>query len=246
MATAIAVLVNGATGKMGKEIMKTFGQDTEFTVVGGIDKDDNLAKAIEHTKAKIVIDFTAASVGFQNASIIINAGAHPVIGTTGFLPDQIDELKKRCARQKLGGIIAPNFSISAVLVMQFAKQAAKYFPHAEIIEMHHNTKEESPSGTAIKTADCIIEGRGNPGEKIKKSREIIPHARGANYHDIAIHSVRLPGFVAHEAVIFGGQGELLTLRQDSMHRECFMAGIKLACKKVVGIHELVYGLENFL
>lgn len=241
----IAVLINGAQGKMGKEIVKTFSQDKEFAVVGATDKGDDLGAVIEETKAKVVIDFTAASVGFQNASIIINAGAHPVIGTTGFLADQVEELQKRCARQKLGGVIAPNFSIGAILMMRFSEQAAKYYPNAEIIEMHHNTKEEAPSGTAIRTADLIAHARKET-HPLKKYKEVVPHARGANHEDVAIHSVRLPGFVAHQMVIFGGRGELLTLRHDSLHRECFMPGIKLACKKAVELKELVYGLENLL
>ncbi len=242
---SIPVLINGAKGKMGKEIVKTFRKDPEFRVVGTTDRDDDLAKAIAGLKAKVVIDFTASSVGFQNASIIIQSGAHPVIGTTGFLPDQVDELKKRCTKQKLGGIIAPNFSIGAVLLMQFCKEAAKHFPHSEIIEMHHTTKEESPSGTAMRTAELISQGRKEV-LPLKKYREIAAHARGANHKEIAIHSVRLPGLVAHELVMFGGRGETLSLRHDTLHRECFMPGIKLACKKVLELNELVYGLENIL
>lgn len=242
---SIPILINGAKGKMGKEIIKTFRQDDEFNVVGSTDREDDLAKAIAASKAKVVIDFTASSVGFQNASIIIQSGAHPVIGTTGFLPDQIDELKKRCAKQKLGGIIAPNFSIGAVLLMQFSKEAAKHFSHVEIMEMHHTTKEESPSGTSIRTADLIAEGRRET-HTLKKYREIVPHARGANHKEIPIHSVRLPGLVAHELVMFGGRGETLSLRHDSIHRECFMPGIKLACKKVLELKELLFGLENIL
>jgi len=242
---SIPILINGAKGKMGKEIVKSFRQDPEFKLVGTTDREDDLAKAIGASKAKVVIDFTASSVGFQNASIIIQAGAHPVIGTTGFLSDQIDELKKRCSKQKLGGIIAPNFSIGAVLLMQFSKEAAKHFPHAEIIEMHHTTKEESPSGTAMLTADLISQGRQET-HPLKKYREISPHARGANHKEIAIHSVRLPGLVAHELVMFGGRGETLSLRHDTLHRECFMPGIKLACKKVLDLKQLVYGLENLL
>lgn len=241
----IPVLVNGAQGKMGKEIVKMLTQDKEFSVVATTDKQDDLAAAITSSKAKIVIDFTAASSGFQNASIIINSGAHPVIGTTGFLADQVEELQKRCNKKKLGGIIAPNFSIAAVLMMQFAQKASQFFPHTEIIEMHHNTKEETPSGTAARTAELIAHARKET-HPLKKYKEIIPHARGANHHEIPIHSVRLPGLVAHQAVIFGGRGESLTIKHDALHRESFMPGIKLACKKVLELDHLVYGLENLL
>ncbi len=241
----IRVIVNGADGKMGRETVKAVERDEELELVGKTEGRDDLAKIIAETKANVVVDFTVASAGFNNASIIIGAGAHPVIGTTGFLPEQIQELQKRCAKQKLGGIIAPNFSISAVLMMRFAKQAAQYYSHAEIIEMHHTGKEDSPSGTAIKTAEMIVAGRKEL-IPIKKSRETIPHARGANFEEVAIHSVRLPGLVAHQAVIFGGRGETLTIKHDTLHRECYMPGVRLACKKVMEIDHLVYGLDNFL
>lgn len=241
----IRVIVNGAEGKMGRETVKAVERDKELVLVGKTGLHDDLAKVIEQSKADVVIDFTVASAGFNNASIIIASGAHPVIGTTGFLPDQIQELQKRCTKQKLGGIIAPNFSIGAVLMMRFAQQAAQYYSHAEIIEMHHTGKEDSPSGTAIKTAQMISGGRSEL-IAIKKTRETIPHARGANYEEVAIHSVRLPGLVAHQAVLFGGRGETLTIRHDSIHRECYMPGVRLACKKVMEIDHLVYGLDNFL
>ncbi len=241
----IRVIVNGADGKMGRETVKAVERDEELKLVAKTGLRDDLAHVIAQTKANVVIDFTTASAGFTNASIIIAAGAHPVIGTTGFLPDQIQELQKRCAKQKLGGIIAPNFSIGAILMMRFAKQAAHYYSHVEIIEMHHTGKEDSPSGTAIKTAEMIVAGRKEL-IPIKKSRETFPHARGANFEEIAIHSVRLPGLVAHQAVLFGGRGETLTIRHDSIHRESYMAGVKLSCKKVMEIDHLVYGLDNFL
>jgi 4-hydroxy-tetrahydrodipicolinate reductase len=241
----IPILINGSEGKMGKEIVKTFSHDKEFQVVGETDKEDDLSAAIGKSKAKIVIDFTTASSGFQNASLIISAGAHPVIGTTGFLPDQIEELKKRCTKQKLGGIIAPNFSIGAILMMRFSEKAAEYFPQGEIIEMHHNTKEEAPSGTAIRTADLMVAARKD-SITLKKYKEIVPHSRGGNHKEVAIHSVRLPGLVAHQTVMFGGKGETLTIRHDSLHRESFMPGIKFACKKVLELKELIFGLENLL
>lgn len=241
----IKVIVNGAEGKMGQETVKAIQHDETFELVGATTKIDDLTAIIVKTNAQVVVDFTVSSVAFTNASIIINAGAHPVIGTSGFLPEQITELKKRCLQKKLGGIIAPNFSIGAVLMMQFAKQAAKYYPHAEIIEMHHQTKEDSPSGTAIRTAELIAANRSeHPNHK--KYHETIPGARGALLEDIPIHAVRLPGMIAHQMVVFGGKGEILTIREDTLHRECFMPGVKLACKKVLEIKELVYGLEHFL
>ena len=241
----IRVLINGAAGKMGKEVVKMLEHDNEFTIVGKTTQEDHLADAIHQSQAKVVIDFTAASVGFQNASIIINTGAHPVIGTSGFLPSQIEELQKRCAKKKLGGIIAPNFSIGAILLMRFAQQAVQYYPHVEIIEMHHSTKEETPSGTAMRSAELITQARKTP-HSLKKYKDILPNARGAAYQDIPIHSIRLPGLVAHQTIMFGGRGEALTLKHDSLHRESFMPGVKLACKKVLELTTLVYGLESFV
>lgn len=242
---SIRIIVNGADGKMGRETVKMIERDEELELVGTTGRKDDLAAEIANKQAQIVIDFTTASAGFNNASMVINAGAHPVIGTTGFLPDQISELQKRCAKKKLGGIIAPNFSIAAVLMMRFSQQVAHYYNHAEIIEMHHIGKEESPSGTSIRTAQMIAQGRKEI-IPLKKTREIVPGARGANYEEIPIHSVRLPGLVAHQAVMFGGRGETLTIRHDSLHRESFMPGVKMACKKVLTLDHLIYGLENIM
>jgi len=241
----IQVLVNGAHGRMGQEVVKAIENDTALQLAGTADKDDNLAAAIQSTKAQVVVDFTLASVGFDHANAIIDAGAHPVIGTTGFLPEHIETLQKRCAEKKLGGIIAPNFCIGVVLMMQYAKAAARYFPNAEIIELHHDGKEESPSGTAIRTAEMINEGREHAPNQ-HKDKAVIKGARGATHQDVHIHSIRLPGLLAHQEVIFGNTGETLTIRQDTLHRESFMPGVCLACKKVTGLDELVYGLEHIL
>jgi 4-hydroxy-tetrahydrodipicolinate reductase len=234
---------------MGREVVKAIQQDSAFKLVGCVDNTlgkSSLIDEIKTSQAKIVVDFTTATAAFKNAKIIIESGAHPVIGTTGFLPDQIEELKNDCAKKKLGGVIAPNFSISAVLMMQFAAQAAKHFSHAEIIEMHHQAKEDSPSGTAMLTAELIAAKRNNNKTTPKTTRETIPGARGASHLDIPIHAVRLPGMVAHQMVMFGGHGETLTLRSDTINRECYMPGVLLACKKVVNLSHLVYGLENLL
>lgn len=241
----IRVIVNGADGKMGHETVKTIERDDELELVAATGRKDDLAAVIAKTQAEVVVDFTTASAGFINASIIIGAGAHPVIGTSGFLPDQIQELQKRCAKKNLGGIIAPNFSVGAVLMMRFAQQAAQYYSHAEIIEMHHIGKEDSPSGTSIRTAQLIAQARKELSP-IRKTRETVPGARGANYEEIPIHSIRLPGLVAHQAIMFGGRGETLTLRHDSLHRESFMPGVRMACRKVLTLDHLVYGLENIL
>lgn len=241
----ITVLINGANGKMGQQTSKALSESNQFKIVGQTGRNDDLAKEIKTSNANVVVDFTTAAVAYQNAKIIIEAGARPVIGTTGFMSEQIQELSQLCQQKKLGAIIAPNFSIGAVLMMQYSREIAKHFPHVEIIELHHDQKADAPSGTAIKTAEMIAEVRTNVAAKVIE-KELIPGARGGKKHNVHIHSIRLPGLVAHQEVIFGGVGETLTLRHDTISREAFMPGVLLACKKVLELDHLVYGLEHIL
>ncbi len=241
----IKVLVNGAKGRMGQEVVAAIQADEELELAGETDVGDNLAQAIKQSKAKVVVDFTTASAGLTNAAAIIESGAHPVIGTSGFREEQVQELQTKAKARELGGLIAPNFAIGAVLMMKFAREAAKYLPNVEIIELHHDGKADSPSGTALRTAEMMAQARAKTPSSIKESF-IIPGARGAELTGIHIHSIRLPGLVAHQQVIFGGLAQTLTIQHDSIHRKSFMPGVVLACKKVVGIKELVYGLENLL
>lgn len=241
----LRVIVNGATGKMGQEVVKAIEKEQDLEIVAKLDHGDNLSKTIAAKDANIVVDFTSAQVAYQNCETIIESGAHPVIGTTGFTPEQIKILQERCKQKQLGGIIAPNFALGALLLMQCAKEVVKYFPHVEIIELHHDGKVDAPSGTAIKTAEVISSVREKPENKTKE-HEVIPGARGGKKNDITIHSVRLPGLVAHEEVIFGDVGQTLTLRHDTYHREAFMPGVILACRKVTELKELIYGLEHIL
>lgn len=241
----IRVLVNGASGRMGQATVNAITHDPDLTLVGQSSSRDDLAADIKNSKADVVVDFTTADVALKNAQIIIAARAHPVIGTTGLLAEQVKTLQAECQKLKLGGIIAPNFSLGAVLLMKHAQEIAKYFPHVEIIEMHHDGKLDSPSGTALYTAEMIAKARQHT-PAAKQMRETIPGGRGATHHNIPIHAVRLPGLVAHEQVIFGGTGETLTLKHDSIDRQSFMPGVCLACKKVPTLDKLVYGLENIL
>lgn len=243
----IRILVNGATGKMGQQVVKTIaGFPSDFTLVGATGKTDDLASEIKKTQPQVVIDFTNASVVYQNIQTIIDAGAHPVIGTTGLVKDRVVEFQKQCEKRKLGGIIAPNFSIGAVLMMRYAQEMVKYFPDVEIIEMHHSGKLDSPSGTAIRTAELLATARMNSPFKPEQIHETLPGARGATLEQIPIHAVRLPGLVAHQMIMFGGLGETLTIRHDAIDRQCFMSGVVFACKKVLEIDHLVFGLEHLL
>ena len=230
---------------MGKESVKAVSEDPDLDLVAQTDLGDNLPGEISQTKAQVVVDFTTAAAAMKNADCIIESGARPVIGTSGLLPEQVAELQKLCNKQNLGGIIVPNFAIGAVLMMKYSQDAAKYFPHVEVIEMHHDRKADAPSGTAIKTANLLAESRDSAPPTVDE-KEILSGARGANTEDIRIHSVRLPGLVAHQEVIFGGQSQTLTIRHDSIHRDSFMPGVCLACKKVMDLNELVYGLEHLL
>lgn len=242
---AIKVLVNGAFGRMGVETVKAVENDASFTLVGRGGREHDLKQLIQDRQPDVVIDFTVPDAGFSNTMTIIEAGKHPVIGTTGFSEAQIDQLKTLCRQKKIGGLIAPNFAIGVILMMQFASTAIRHFPHAEIIEIHHDTKLDAPSGTAIKLAQMMVKNRAEQLVK-KPTRETLPGSRGADYHDIPIHAIRLPGAVGHQMVVFGGEGELLTIRHDATDRKCFMAGILLACKKVMNLDELLYGLENLI
>lgn len=243
---SIRILVNGANGKMGQLATIIINEHPDFTLVGTTQRNNDLGTEIKKSNAQVVIDFTHAEAVLKNAKIIIDAGAHPIIGTSGLLQDQVKLLQAHCAKLKLGGIIAPNFSLGAVLMMKYAQEIAKYFPQVEIIEMHHAGKLDSPSGTAIRTAEMIAEKRLNITSLAEKGHETIPNARGATYQQIPIHSVRLPGIVAQQQVIFGGNGETLTIRYDTVDRHCYMPGIILACQKVLQLDRLVYGLEHII
>lgn len=239
------VIVNGAQGKMGSMACETLNQHPEFDLVAQLGKEDNLAQAIAETKAQIVVDLTRADCVYRNSLTIMQHGARPVIGTSGLLPEQIKELTEHCESQRLGGIIVPNFSISAVLMMLFAAKAAEYFSEVEIIEMHHQQKLDAPSGTALKTAEMIAAARKNPKNKLNL-KELIPGARGGTHYDVNIHSLRLPGVLARQQVIFGNPGETLSIIDDSIDRHCYMSGVVLACQKVMHLSTLVYGLEHIL
>lgn len=240
----IKVMVNGAKGRMGAEAANAIDNDPALNLVAKIDRGDDLATSIATYQPDVVVDFTIASAGFENTQTIINSGARPVVGTSGFLESQVETLSQLARDKNLGGLIAPNFSLGAVLMMKFAAEAARYLPDVEIVEAHSPQKEESPSGTALRTAELIHANRVNA--PLVRGKELFEGARGAELHDIPLHSLRLPGVVAQQWVMFGGQSETLKIEHNSQHRDSFMPGVVLACKKVMEREELVYGLEHFL
>lgn len=242
---SIRVIVNGATGKMGSLACDTLLNHPDFNLVARLGRHDNLVERIKETQAQVVVDLTRADCVYQNSVSIIKAGARPVIGSSGLLADQLQELASLCEAQKLGGIVAPNFSIAAVLMMSFAAKAAQYLSEVEIIEAHHQQKLDAPSGTALKTAQMIAAARQGPKNSLKL-KEIVPGARGGVVEEINIHSLRLPGVLARQEVLFGSPGETLSLTHNSIDRQCFMPGIIFACQKVMLVKQLVYGLEELL
>jgi 4-hydroxy-tetrahydrodipicolinate reductase len=212
----------------------------------GVRIQSDLELALVETKPDVMVDFTTPQSVIANTKLAIKHKVRPVIGTTGFSPDDIAEMDRLCLEQGIGGLIAPNFSIGAILMMKFAAQAAKYMPHVEIIEYHGDQKLDAPSGTSVKTAELISQARqelrqGNPAEE-----EIIEGSRGGYYDGFRIHSVRLPGIFAQQEVIFGGYGQTLKIRHDSYERAGYMPGVNMAVKKVMGYTGLIYGFENFI
>jgi 4-hydroxy-tetrahydrodipicolinate reductase len=242
---AISVLVNGARGRMGQEVVRAVRAERDLALVGETDLGDPLAEAIQKSGAAVVVDFTQPAAAALNTEMILRAGARPVVGTTGFEPADIARLQALASQLGLGGLIAPNFAIGAVLLMRFAAEAARYLPQVEIIELHHDQKLDAPSGTAVKTAELIAEKRGDSPPEGPKA-ESIPGVRGGRCRGIPIHSVRLPGLVAHEEVLLGGLGQVLTLRHDSLSRVSFMPGVILAVRRAPALDRLYYGLEHLL
>lgn len=245
------IAVCGANGKMGQEVIKAVNNAKNLTLVAKIDiKDGEFASikdAKESVKIDVLVDFTQPKSIYENALYCLNNGINIVIGTTGLTDEQIAELKKLSEKQGLGCLIAPNFSTGAVLMMKFAQMAAKYFDNAEIIELHHNQKKDAPSGTAVKTALMMAGENTNFTTGNCQETETILGARGANsYNNIHIHSVRMPGYIASQEVLFGANGQLLSIRHDSMNRECYMDGVLRAIDYVEKNHNFVYGLENIL
>lgn len=262
----ITVAVAGAKGRMGQEVVKMLTADESLRFVVGIDSTLNgvdvgevvggkplgvpfvnsLPLALTTYQPDVLVDFTTPRTAYLHTATAIEHGVRPVVGTTGFTPEQLADLAKRCQEQKIGAVIAPNFAIGAVLAMKFAALAAKYMPHVEIIELHHDQKLDAPSGTALKTAEMIAAARQQLRQGHAQESESIPGVRGGEYEGFRIHSVRLPGLVAHQEVLFGATGQTLSIRHDSISRESFMPGVNMAIKAVVNLESLVYGLENLL
>jgi 4-hydroxy-tetrahydrodipicolinate reductase len=256
----IRVAVAGACGRMGRETCKAISGADDMELVGACDVSlvgssladlvegvpdvrvvDDLEAVIADAKPDVIVDFTTPAVVLDNIRKAVRGATPIVVGATGVGPKDVVAEDERARNAGTGILIVPNFAIGAVLMMKFAQEAAKFLPGVEIIELHHDRKLDAPSGTALITASMIAESRGETA-----SSQPQPDARGAEYKGVRIHSVRLPGLVAHQEVIFGGVGQTLTIRHDSLDRTSFMPGVLLAVRKAKDIRGLVYGLDKIL
>ena len=269
----IPVVVNGAAGKMGREVIKTVSQAEDMMLVGAIDFNPGvlgqdageiagcgaieipivndlqsvLVLATQHQTQGVMVDFTHPDSVYDNVRSAIAYGVRPVVGTTGLSDEQLKDLAEFAEKASTGALIIPNFSIGMVLLQQAAIAASQYFDHVEIIELHHNQKADAPSGTAIKTAQMLSELGKTYNPQLVEETEHLAGARGSQTEEnIRIHSVRLPGLIAHQEVIFGAPGQIYTLRHDTSDRSCYMPGVLLAIRKVTQLTSLVYGLEKIL
>ncbi len=267
MADRIRAAVAGAAGRMGREVVRAIAEADDAELVAAIDRTEvgrdagdlagvgalgvavveELADALRASSAEVLVDFTVPASALSNAETAIAAGVSPVIGTTGLTADDTARLAALAREAGVGALVAPNFAIGAVLMMRFAAEAARYLPDVEIIELHHEHKLDSPSGTALMTAQRIAEARTQapkpaPADCVEK----VPGGRGADVGQVRVHSVRLPGYVAHQEVIFGALGQTLTIRHDSTDRRSFMPGVLLAVRQVRELSGLAVGLEAVL
>jgi len=267
MTAPVRVAVSGAAGRMGRAVVRAVCGQPDLQLVAAFGRQRHLGEdagvvagvgpvgvAIQPAdclaelggRADVLVEFSVGDAALANATRAAQAGVRPVVGATGYSPPALEELREVCARSRVGGLVAPNFALGAVLLMRFCQQAAAYFPHAEIVELHHDRKRDAPSGTALRTAQLIAQARGPAPEPAVAEEEKVRGARGGLHGGVRVHSVRLPGLVAHQEVLFGGPGQVLTLRHDAYSEESFLPGVLLAVRRVLGLSELVVGLEHLL
>ncbi len=257
----IRVVVTGATGRMGNQVALALAAEPGFELTGlvsrrasggrlagweGVPAAPTVGELLEQVQADALVDFTVAEAAFENARAALRRRVAPVIGTSGLTPDQVAALADEARTAGVGGAVVPNFAVGAVLMMHLARQAARFFDTAEIIELHHDGKADAPSGTALATARLLAEVRPEGFRRNVPAKEPLPGSRGAEYGGVSIHAVRLPGLVAHQEVIFGGRGQTLTIRHDSTSRESFIPGVLMAIRRVVETREFYFGLEKIL
>jgi 4-hydroxy-tetrahydrodipicolinate reductase len=260
----IEVVIHGALGRMGREVVAAVCRDPQLKPVGAVDSkaegaslplpgrqdsiplSSDLGSLLTQAKPQVVVDFSVAEAAMNVARLATQRKINLVIGTTGLSPDALTEMDKLARANQVGVIVASNFALGAVVMVHLAKIAARYFEHAEIVEMHHEQKLDAPSGTALSTARAMAEARGKPFRHPETQKESLKGTRGGELEGTSVHSVRLPGLMAHQEIIFGTSGQTLTIRHDTINRECYMPGVVLAIKKAVELKGLTYGLEKLL
>lgn len=249
----VRVMVVGALGRVGKCLVRGVEQADDLELAGAVDAGDDLGALIESERPAVAIDFTTPDVVYENVTRLLRAGVHAVVGTTGHTQQQLEEFDRLAREHDVGCMVAPNFALGAVLMMRFAEEAARHMPWVEVIERHHEHKLDAPSGTARTTAERIAAARTNtpngaPNGVHSPARETesAPGARGGRVDGVCIHSIRLPGSVAHQEVLFGGPGETLSIRHDAIDREVFVPGVLLAVRGISAHRGLVRGLEPLL
>jgi 4-hydroxy-tetrahydrodipicolinate reductase len=258
----IKTVIHGAAGKVGQVLVSSLAKTPEVKLVGAVDVkvsgdklvladgsaiplSTDLERIISETQPEVIIDFTLAHASMPAVRTAAKHKVNLVIGTTGFKPEEVAEMKLLAETNKIGIILASNFALGAVLMMYFARLAARYMDYAEIIELHHNQKVDAPSGTALATAKAMAAYRGRPFSQAVDDGKNFP-SRGEKTAGVTIHSVRLPGLMAHQEVLFGGLGQTLTIRHDAIGRECYVPGVLLAVQAVVKQQGMVQGLDNLL
>lgn len=264
MVQTIKVVIHGALGRMGREVLQALYSHPQLEPVGAVDKradeerlslpdqsgyiplSTDLEALLKQSRPDVIVDFSVAEATLPAVRTAAKQGINLVIGTTGFSQENLADIDKLARDNNVGVIVAPNFALGAVVMIHMAKIAARYFDYAEIIELHHEQKLDAPSGTASSTAQAMLEARGKPFSYAKAQKETISNTRGGEKEGIAIHSVRMPGMMAHQEVILGTAGQTLAIRHDTINRECYMPGMILAVQKVVETKGLVYGLEKVL
>ncbi len=240
------IIINGAKGNMGEAAVEAISNDPKLKLTATLDKNDSLSETLVKSNVDVVVDLTDPSCVYTNVKTILNAKCHAVVGTTGLSESQINECGNLAKQHNKSLIVCPNFAIGAILMMKFAQQAASFMDRCEIIEYHHDKKADAPSGTAIKTAELIYNADANINQEKLNESDIIEGSRGANKHNIPIHAIRIPGVVANQEVIFGAQGQSLSIKHDTISREAFMPGLILAIKATASHTGLIYGLEHLL
>ncbi|MDD2497071.1 MAG: 4-hydroxy-tetrahydrodipicolinate reductase [Desulfitobacteriaceae bacterium] len=266
MPEKIKIVFAGVNGKMGRAMLKGIMNEPDIVIVGAVDiesrgtdigmliglspvnifVEDDLDRVLKNTNPDILLDFTSPASVMKNIEIAVENRVGCVVGTTGISHEELESVKQWSSQYRTPVFIAPNFAIGAVLMMRFAQEASHYFPHVEIIEKHHDQKIDAPSGTALKTMELIAEERKSMRQGSPAEVEKLTGSRGGEYQGMRVHSIRLPGYVAHQEVIFGGDGQTLVIKHDTINRDCFLPGVLLAIRNLKHLEGVVYGLEKLL